>query len=170
MRLVKRLLLLGLLLAATLPLGSCGRAVERARERIRLEAVESVRRLGFSGAEAVVRVRNDSRGRLVLREADLEFFLGGRPVLSARLHRQVEVPRRTTERVVTRWRLQILDPMALPVLTGRLRAGEIGQVAVSCRIRGRGGPVRVNISQEMMPLSDFLNIFGLTLQDVQNYL
>ena len=46
----------------------------------------------------------------------------------------------------------------------------IGQVAVSCRIRGRGGPVRVNISQEMMPLSDFLNIFGLTLQDVQNYL
>ena len=50
------------------------------------------------------------------------------------------------------------------------RAGEIGQVAVSCRIRGRGGPVRVNISQEMMPLSDFLNIFGLTLQDVQNYL
>ena len=51
MRLVKRLLLLGLLLAATLPLGSCGRAVERARERIRLEAVESVRRLGFSGAE-----------------------------------------------------------------------------------------------------------------------
>ena len=66
MRLVKRLLLLGLLLAATLPLGSCGRAVERARERIRLEAVESVRRLGFSGAEAVVRVRNDSRSRLVL--------------------------------------------------------------------------------------------------------
>ena len=126
--------------------------------------------VGFSGAEAVVRVRNDSRSRLVLREADLEFFLGGRPVLSARLHRQVEVPRRTTERVVTRWRLQILDPMALPVLTGRLRAGEIGQVAVSCRIRGRGGPVRVNISQEMMPLSDFLNIFGLTLQDVQNYL
>ena len=106
----------------------------------------------------------------MLREADLEFFLGGRPVLSARLHRPVEVPRRTTERVVTRWRLQILDPMALPVLTGRLRAGEIGQVAVSCRIRGRGGPVRVNISQEMMPLSDFLNIFGLTLQDVQNYL
>ena len=123
MRLVKRLLLLGLLLAATLPLGSCSRAVERARERIRLEAVESVRRLGFSGAEAVVRVRNGSRSRLVLREADLEFFLGGRPVLSARLHRQVEVPRRTTERVVTRWRLQILDPMALPVLTGRLRAG-----------------------------------------------
>ena len=170
MRLVKRLLLLGLLLAATLPLGSCSRAVERARERIRLEAVESVRRLGLSGAGAVVRVRNDSRSRLVLREADLEFFLGGRPVLSARLHRPVEVPRRTTERVVTRWRLQILDPMALPVLTGRLRAGEIGQVAVSCRIRGRGGPVRVNISQEMMPLSDFLNIFGLTLQDVQNYL
>ena len=60
MRLVKRLLLLGLLLAATLPLGSCGRAVERARERIRLEAVESVRRLGFSGAEAVVRVRNSN--------------------------------------------------------------------------------------------------------------
>lgn len=170
MRILKRILLIALLLAAALPTVSCRRAVERAREKIRVEAVEPVRRMGFSGAEAVVRVRNDSRSRLVLREADLEFFLGGRPVLSARLHRPVEVPRRTTERVVTRWRLQILDPMALPVLTGRLRAGEIGQVAVSCRIRGRGGPVRVNISQEMMPLSDFLNIFGLTLQDVQNYL
>ena len=170
MRLVKRLLLLGLLLAATLPLGSCGRAVERARERIRLEAVESVRRLGFSGAEAVVRVRNDSRSRLVLSEADLEFFLGGRPVLSARLPRPVEVPPPPPQRVVTRWRLPILHPLALPRLTRRLRAGELGPGAVSCRLRGRRGPVRVNISQEMMPLSDFLNIFGLTLQDVQNYL
>ena len=43
-------------------------------------------------------------------------------------------------------------------------------IGVSFAIEGRGGPARVKISREMMPLSEFLNIFGLSLQDVKNYL
>ena len=43
---------------------------------------------------------------------------------------------------------------------------------VSCRraVEGRGGPASVKNSEEMVPLSEFLNIFGLSLQDVKNYL
>ena len=43
-------------------------------------------------------------------------------------------------------------------------------VGISFAVEGRGGPARVKISREMMPLSEFLNIFGLSLQDVKNYL
>ena len=43
-------------------------------------------------------------------------------------------------------------------------------VAVSFAVEGRGGPASVKNSEEMVPLSEFLNIFGLSLQDVKNYL
>lgn len=170
MRILKRILLIALLLAATLPTVSCRRAVERAREKIRIEAVEPVRRMGFSGAELIVLVENGTRYRLSLREARFDLFYAGRRVVTFLLHGEVEVPRRTTERVVTRWKMNVSDPLAYLALSGRLRAGDISRVAVSCEIVGRGGPARVNISHEMMPLSDFLNIFGLKFQDLKNYL
>lgn len=167
---LKRILLIGLLLAATLPMASCRRAAEKAREKIRIEAVESVQRMGFSGAEAVVHVKNGTRYRLALQEARFDIFYSDRRVVTFRLHEAVEVPRRTTGRVVTRWKMSVPDPLAYLALSGRLRAGDISRVAVSCEIVGRGGPARVNISHEMMPLSDFLNIFGLKFQDLKNYL
>ena len=37
-------------------------------------------------------------------------------------------------------------------------------------LEGRGGPAPVKISRDRMPLSDFLNTLGLTLQDVKNKL
>ena len=37
-------------------------------------------------------------------------------------------------------------------------------------IEGRGGPAPLRFSREKMPLSEFLTTFGLSVQDVQNYL
>jgi hypothetical protein len=41
---------------------------------------------------------------------------------------------------------------------------------VSYAVEGRGGPAPVKISRERMPLSDFLNTFGLTIEDVKKQL
>lgn len=169
-RVARRLLLWALLSAAVLPLGSCRRAVEKARRNIRIEAVEKVERRGLSGAEAVVRVVNDTGYKLVLEQAQLDIFYAGNLVTSIQLRGRVEVPRRTTGSFSTLWRLRTPDPMALYVLKKKVQQGEIAQVGVSFSVEGRGGPAPVKISQEMMPLSEFLNIFGLSLQDVKNYL
>lgn len=167
---MKRYLLFVLLLVLTLPMSSCRRAVEKARRNIRLEAVEKVQRQGLTGAEVVVRVKNDTGYKLVLNDARADVFYAGGRVATILLREGVEVQRHTTASISTRWQLKISDPLALYVLLKKVKANDISQVAVSCSVEGRGGPAPVNISREMMPLSDFLNIFGMTLQDVKKYL
>ena len=130
-----------LLLAVAVSLSSCRRAVEKARRNIRFEGIERVERQGLTG-----RV-----GTVVLREA-------------------VEVPRRTTDSFRTLWQLKISDPLALYVLARKVKSGDLSQVEVSYAVEGRGGPAPVKISRERMPLSDFLNTFGLTIEDVKKQL
>lgn len=159
-----------LLLAAALTTASCRKAVERARENIRIEAVERIERQGLTGAEAVLRVRNDTGHKLLLDEVRLDVYYGDSRAGTILLRERVEVERRWTGSVATHWQLKISDPLALYVLSRKVQAGDLSQVRVSFRIEGRGGPVPVKISRELVPLSEFFGIFGLTLQDVENYL
>ncbi len=158
------------MLLALAPLSSCRRAVEKARKNIRIEAVEKVERQGLTGAEVVVRVMNDTGHKLQLDQVRLEIYYATDKVATILLREPVEVQRRTVGSLSTRWILKISDPLALYVLVRKIDSGEIGQVAVSYSVAGRGGPMPVNISRQMMPLSDFLNIFGVTLEEVKNYL
>ena len=60
--------------------------------------------------------------------------------------------------------------LALYVLARKVKSGDLSQVEVSYAVEGRGGPAPVKISRERMPLSDFLNTFGLTIEDVKKQL
>ena len=159
---MRRSLCILLLLAAALSLSSCRRAAEKARKNIRIEAVEKFERHGMTGAEMVLRVMNNTGYKLSLQKAGMDVYFAGSPVGSIRLKEGVEVARRSTQSVSTQWQLRIADPLALYVLTKKLGEGDLSQVAVSYAVEGRGGPAGVNISREMVPLSEFLNIFGLT--------
>ncbi|MCM1300164.1 MAG: hypothetical protein NC250_03425 [Alistipes senegalensis] len=165
----KHVLLL-LAVAVALSFGSCRRAAERAAQKIHIDAVERIERKGLTGAEAVLRITNGTGYKLELQRADFTLYYAGRRVGTIRLHEGIEVGKRTVESVVTRWKVAVDDPIAL-LLTGRaLQADDPSQLSVSCIVEGRGGPARINIDREKMPLSDFLNIFGITLQDVKKYL
>ena len=63
-----------------------------------------------------------------------------------------------------------LGALALYVLARKVKSGDLSQVEVSYAVEGRGGPAPVKISRERMPLSDFLNTFGLTIEDVKKQL
>lgn len=167
---MKKLLLHLLLLAVVLMTGGCRRAVERSARKVRFEGIERVERQGLTGAGIVVRIDNGSAHRLTLASAELDVYQGDACVATVILADPVEIEPRTVASVTTNWRLKISDPLALLVLYGRVKAGQFDQIAVSLRVEGRGGPAPVNFSREKMPLSDFLNIFGLSIQDVQNYL
>ena len=153
-----------LLLAVAVSLSSCRRAVEKARRNIRFEGIERVERQGLTGAEVVVRVMNDTGYKLVLDAAEMGVYYAGGRVGT------VEVPRRTTDSFRTLWQLKISDPLALYVLARKVKSGDLSQVEVSYAVEGRGGPAPVKISRERMPLSDFLNTFGLTIEDVKKQL
>ena len=149
---------------------ACRRAVEKAQRNIRFEGIEKVERQGLTGAEVVVRVMNNTGYKLVLDAAEIGIYYADGRVGSVVLREAVEVPRRTTDSFRTLWRLKISDPLAVYVLAKKVQSGDLSQVAVSYAVEGRGGPAPVKISRERMPLSEFLNTFGLTIQDVKNYL
>lgn len=167
---VGRMVCCALLAVVALTVTSCRKAVEKAKNNIRVEAVERIERQGLTGAEVVLRVRNDTGYKLVLDEVRADLFYGDSRAATLSLRERVEVERHTVGSVGTLWRLKISDPLALYALTRKVQAGEIGQVSVSYALEGRGGPVPVKISRDRVSLSEFLNIFGLTLQDVTNYL
>ena len=159
-----------LLLLAVILSTSCRKAVEKAQRNIRFEGIEKIERQGLIGAEMVVRVMNDTGYKLQLNMAEIDIYYSESRVGTIVLREPVEVPRRTTDSFRTLWRLKISDPMALYVLLRKVEAGDLSQVGVAYALEGRGGPAPVKISRDRMPLSDFLNTFGLTLQDVKNQL
>lgn len=167
---MKKGLLFLLVFAATLPLGSCRRAVERAAEKIRVEAVEKVERQGLTSARVTVRIANGTAHKLVLNAATVDIHYGTGRAASIVLRNEVSIESRTTRSVETEWQVKVSDLLALYALTRKVASDDISQIFVSVTAEGRGGPVPVNISREMMPLSDILNTFGMTLQDVKNYL
>ena len=167
---MKRLLLIIMLLAAVLPMTSCRRAVEKARSKIRLEAIEKVQRQGLTGAEVTVRIQNGTGYKLQLDAAQADIYYSGSRIGTATLREGVAVDGRTTASVTTFWNLSISNPLALLGAVGRLRAGDVSPFAVSFTAECRGGPAPVKISRVMVPLSDILNNFGMTLQDVKNFL
>ena len=159
-----------LLLLAVILSTSCRKAVEKAQRNIRFEGIEKIERQGLTGAEMVVRVMNDTGYKLQLNMAEIDIYYSESRVGTIVLREPVEVPRRTTDSFRTLWRLKISDPMALYVLLRKVEAGDLSQVGVAYALEGRGGPAPVKISRDRMPLSDFLNTFGLTLQDIKNQL
>ena len=159
-----------LLLLLCAGMTSCRRAVEKARERIRIEAVERAESHGLTGLDLVLRVRNDTGYKLRLEHAALDLFCGAARVAAVELREPVEVPRRTTDSYVTGWRVRVSDPFALYALLRRIRQGDLAELTVSYAVEGRGGLASVNISREKVPLSEFLNTFGLDSQDLKNYL
>lgn len=167
---MKKYLFLFLLLALTLPMSSCRRAAEKARKNIRIEALEKFERHGMTAADVVVRVMNNTGYKLVLDKASIDVFFNGSRVGTITLSEGVEVMRRTTQSVATRWQIRLSDPLALYVMIKKIEAGDLSQISLSYAAEGRGGPAPVKISREMVPVSEILNTFGLTLQDLGKYL
>lgn len=167
---MNRILFYALLAIVALTMGSCRRAAEKARQNIRVEAVENFTQHGLAGADLTLRVMNNTGYRLALEHAELDLYYGESRVGSISLREGVEVPKRTTGSVTMRWALTIDDPLALYVLSKKLKEGDLSQLRVSYRIDAKGGPKRINISREMATLPEFLNTFGLSMDNVTNYL
>lgn len=166
---MKRMLGWVVLLTLALTLGSCRRAIEKSAAKIRLEAVERITPRGLTGAEAVVRIQNGSAHKLTLSDAEFTLCYKNSKAFTLKLLEAVTIEKRTTASLTTRWRMQLADPLAL-MLAGRdFQAGDDSKLFVSYAIEGRGGPANRNLAREMVPLSEFLRIFGVTMDDLKSY-
>ncbi len=159
-----------LLVAAVAMTPSCRKMADEARENVKLEAIESIKLRGLSAVDATVRIKNDTDYTLALNSANVTLYYGDDAVARATLSEGVELAGHTTASLHTSWRLKILSPLTLYVVARKALAGDISQMTLSGTVEGRGGPMPVKISREKMPLSEFLDIFGLTMDDLKRNL
>ncbi len=164
---MKRLLLFMLILATVCSLSSCRKMARKAREKIGIEAVERVEPHSLSSVDVRFRVKNLTGKNLLLKEAEFEISHSGRLLMTVTLAEEVKVPRRTIGSIDTQWRLQVSDPLAFYAVLRKVRRQDFGKITVNYHIRGRAGIFRVEKSDQMIPLSKILNIFGRSITEMK---
>ena len=150
---MKRLHILCLALLAAATLGGCHRYLAR-EVRIVPKDVETY---GSAGADVTLHVAN--RGGRPLRFEAAALSL-------ATLRDTVTVASGWEGDVRMRCRLRVPDRAALYAVQRKLQRAETQRMTVSFALRLRVGDAVKKIGRRRMPLSDFLNTFGLRPEDL----
>lgn len=147
---------------------SCGESI--VRRRLQLEGVESVSRLGWSGLEIGLRVSNRFRRDVKVDSCRLIFVTAdGNRLAVMEMRGGVTLPRRATSGVRVRMKVTSVSPAAIQLLWRRLSRGEAGDIEVAGEIVAGMGKRRREISFGRVPVSEILNIFGMSEQDFGAY-
>ena len=141
---------------------SCGRMVQR---RVAVESVGSVERLGWSGADVTLRVRNDLRRDITLDSCRVAFRVPAGLLATAELRGGASMERRTTDNVKLRLKIVSENPSAMQVLWRRMAVGETGDVTLDAEavVRIGGRERKIYVPEEK--LSEILRNFGVSEED-----
>ncbi len=152
---------IALLLAVVAVLGGCDRYLAR---EVRIDATHA-KVYATAGADVTFRVINRGDRPLRFDGAELRLIYEGGEVLHATLRDTVAAAHRRESEVRTRWRLRIPDRAALYAVGRKLQRAETQgmTVALALRVCVDG---RMKKYDRRMPLSDFLNTFGLRPEDL----
>ena len=153
---MKRLHILCLALLAAATLGGCHRYLAR-EVRIVPKDVETY---GSAGADVTLHVANRGGRPLRFEAAALSLAYDGGEVLRATL--------RDTVTVASGWEgdVRMRCRAALYAVQRKLQRAETQRMTVSFALRLRVGDAVKKIGRRRMPLSDFLNTFGLRPEDL----
>ncbi len=145
----------------------CGSALQR---RLTVGELTAFRRYGWTGMDDTLRVEIRCRRALLVADACLTLYYAGGELGRIELRGEAFVAPRGDSEVPMRWRIDLSDPAAGYLIEKKMRAGETALFAVVFSGRVCSGSRCRDISLPMMPLSDFLAIFGVSLADMQNRL
>ena len=159
---LKRLHILCLALLAAATLSGCHRYLAR-EVRIVPKDIETY---GSAGADVTLHVANRGGRPLRFEAAALSLAYDGGEVLRATLRDTVTVASGWEGDVRMRCRLRVPDRAALYAVQRKLQRAETQRMTVSFALRLRVGDAVKKIGRRRMPLSDFLNTFGLRPEDL----
>ena len=159
---LKRLHILCLALLAAATLSGCHRYLAR-EVRIVPKDIETY---GSAGADVTLHVANRGGRPLRFEAAALSLAYDGGEVLRATLRDTVTGASGWEGDVRMRCRLRVPDRAALYAVQRKLQRAETQRMTVSFALRLRVGDAVKKIGRRRMPLSDFLNTFGLRPEDL----
>lgn len=166
---MKRALLFALLVAVACTFTSCKGTIRKMRRKVQIERIDAMRVESLSRVEIDFAVKNGTAYKLHLDKAVLTLRYKEATVATMTLRDKVEIPRRSEGVVTSCWWIDVQNPLAMLSVVAKLQS-DPSQATVDVSLEGRGGPVPVNISREKMPLSVFLNTFGVDITAIKNLL
>lgn len=147
-------------------MSSCGGAVRR---RVAVEDILSVARLGLSGAEVELRVRNGLRRDIVLESCTLRLGVAAGELASAELRGGAVSAGGTCGGVRLRFRVSSVSPSAVQALWRRFAAGGIDDVTVDAEATVRIGRRTYKIYAAERNLSEILSNFGVSKEELSTW-
>ncbi len=128
-------------------------------EQVEIKSLEGVSLKGFTAVELSVVVANDSRYRLMMDRAELELFMGGKPLMQLKQVGESVAEGRTDGVVSSLWRIEGVDPMTMLSQSSRLIKGDFKGVTLNYRARLSAGKLHRSLEGEGVDLEKFMTIF-----------
>lgn len=153
---------MSILLTVLLLSVSCGRMVQR---RVAVESVESFERLGWSGVDVTLTVRNDLRRDIALDSCRVAFILPSGILARAELRGGASIERQTTADVRLRFKIVSENFLALQFLWLRMASGETDDTLLDIEAVVRIGGRQHKIYAPARNLSEILRKFGVSEDD-----
>lgn len=157
-----RLLLCTTLLAS---LFGCGRPLVR---EVQIEELSVVTH-GLAGVDVTARMSNAADRELRIESIEGVLFYDRGEVLRIRLHRPVTIAPDWSGDVRLRCRMQVPDRAALYGVCRKMERGEIQRMRVALSVSVVAGRQKKKVVRRIS-LSDFLDTFGVTTEDLLNVL
>lgn len=167
---MRKFWIITLLISVSLTLTSCRGKIERMRQKVKIEQIDAVRPMGLTRLDVDLTATNGTAHKMQLTSATAIFLVHEAKVATLQLIEPITLPRRSTEQLTSSWSVKIHNPLALLAVAQQLRNGEQDSITIQLQLEGRGGPIPINIERGPMPLSEFLRIFGLDANQLNQYL
>jgi len=156
-----------LLLALLLPLTSGAGVVDRYVSKIHFGGFNRVTHCTSSGMNLYVSIDNGINHNIVVKSCTAVVSRDGAEIMRIELRDRVVVPKRSVSEVLLPLRFRADNSMSILVLLRRILDGRIDDLTVSLDVRCRVSVVSKTFSKQNIAMSEFLDTFGVTIDDVK---
>lgn len=154
-----------LLLVAPSRLSAQSPEVESIGRGIHFEGFTRATHLSTSGMNLWVEISNNTRHRIVIKEAELEVHIGGRTATTISLRDKVVVRRGEGREVLLPLRFRSRGAFTLNSIVNRIAANDTEDMTISYRIRGGTMLLKRTFSEQNIAMSEFFNNFAVEDSD-----
>lgn len=154
-----------LLLVAPSRLSAQSPEAESIGRGIHFESFTRATHLSTSGMNLWVAISNNTRHRIVIKEAELEVHIGGRTASTISLRDKVVVRRGEGREVLLPLRFRSRGAFTLNSIVNRIAANDTEDMTISYRIRGGTMLLKRTFSEQNIAMSEFFNNFAVEDSD-----
>lgn len=165
MLVLKRKILL--LIASLLPLAATAVDIDKYASKIHFGGFRRATHSTTSGMNLYAAIDNGIAHNIVVKSCTAVISRNGREIMRIELRDRVIVPKQSLSEVLLPLRFRADNSMSIAVLLRRILDGRIDDLTVSFTARFRVSIVSKTFSRQNIAMSEFLDTFGVSIDDVE---